>query len=49
MKYKHSRSKCAYILQQAEQKFETIKGTWIDQGRWMIPHRMRYIFKSTRG
>jgi len=49
MKYKHSRSKCEYIRQQAEQKFETIKGTWIDQGRWVIPHRMRYILNQPEG
>lgn len=49
MKDALSRSKCEYIRQQAEQKFETIKGSWIECGRWVIPHRMRYILNQPEG
>lgn len=49
MMTKFTRSNCEYIRQQAEQKFEPIKGTWIDQGRWVIPHRMRYMLNQPEG
>lgn len=42
-------SQCEYIRQQAEQRFETIKYSWIDQGRWVIPHRMRYMLNQPAG
>ena len=46
---KITKSTCEYIRQQAEEKFQSIKGTWIDQGRWVIPHRMRYMLNQQEG
>lgn len=46
---KYSKSNLEYIRQIAEQKFEQVKGTWIDLGRWAIPHRMKYIMSQTEG
>lgn len=49
MKDKYSKSNLEYIKQIAEQKFDMVKGTWIDLGRWVIPHRMRYIQNQPEG
>lgn len=49
MKDKYSKSNLEYIKQLAEQKFNMVKGTWIDLGRWVIPHRMRYIQNQPEG
>lgn len=49
MKDKYSKSNLEYIKQLAEQKFDMVKGTWIDLGRWVIPHRMRYIQNQPEG
>jgi len=49
MKDKYSKSNLEYIKQIAEQKFNMVKGTWIDLGRWVIPHRMRYIQNQPEG
>lgn len=49
MKDKYSKSSLEYIRQTAENKFQIVKGTWCDLGRWTIPHRMRYMFNQPEG
>lgn len=49
MKDKYSKSNLEYIRQIAEQRFDQVKGTWIDLGRWVIPHRLRYLTNEPEG
>lgn len=46
---KYSKSNLEYVRSIAEQKFELVKGTWTDLGRWVIPHRMRYMLNQPEG
>lgn len=38
-----------YLRQQATQKFDKIRGTWIDIGEWVMPYRLRWLLSQTRG
>lgn len=49
MKDKYSKSNLEYVRQIAETKFQTVKGTWGDLGRWVIPHRMKYMLGQNEG
>lgn len=34
---------------QAKQRFDKIRGTWIDTGRWTLPHRIKWMLSQTEG
>lgn len=49
MMEKYSISSCEYIRGQAEERFNFIKSAMMDQGLWVIPHRMRFLLNSPEG
>lgn len=49
MKDKYSKSNLEYVRSIAENKFQKVKGTWGDLGRWVIPHRMTYMLNQPEG
>lgn len=38
-----------YLRQQAKQRFDKVRSTWIDIGQWVAPHRVRYMLSQTEG
>lgn len=34
---------CEFLRHQAKQKFDKVKTTWLDAGRWTLPHRIRWM------
>lgn len=49
MKMQWSKSQCEYLRSQASQKFDKVRGTWIDCGRWALPHRIKWMLSQTEG
>lgn len=49
MDYPITQSQCEYIRQQAKQKFDQIRHTFIDCGRWASPHRVKWLQSQTPG
>jgi uncharacterized protein YfkK (UPF0435 family) len=43
------KSECEYLRHLAKQKFDKIKSTWIDLGRWGSPHRIKWLESQTEG
>lgn len=44
-----TKSDCEYLRMQASQRFDRIKPTWIDCGRWALPHRIKYLMQQQEG
>lgn len=40
---------CEYLRHQAKQKFEPLKRTWIDCGKWASPHRTTWLMAQLEG
>lgn len=38
-----------YLRIQAKDKFNQVRGTWIDCGRWAYPHRIKWLLSQTPG
>lgn len=45
----HSKGQCEYLRFQCKQKFDKVRGTWIDCGKWALPHRIRWMLSQTEG
>lgn len=45
----YPKGQCEYLRYQARQRFEKVKGTWIDCGQWALPHRTRVLLAQTEG
>lgn len=45
----YSKGQCEYLRLQAKQKFEKSKSTWIECGRWALPHRTRRLLNQNEG
>lgn len=43
MNYEYSKSDCEYLRVLAKQKFDKVRATWIDVGRWVLPHRVKWL------
>jgi hypothetical protein len=39
----YPKGNCEYLRQQAQQRFNKVKGTWIDAGKWALPHRIKWM------
>jgi hypothetical protein len=44
-----SRKQLEFIRTQAKQKFDKVRMTMIDCGRWALPHRTKYLLSQTPG
>jgi hypothetical protein len=40
---------CEFLRFQARQKFDRIRGTWLDCGKWALPHRTRWLMQQQEG
>lgn len=38
-----------YLRNQAKQQFQKVRGTWIDCGKWALPHRIKWMTANTPG
>lgn len=45
----YPKGKCEYLRTQAKEKFNTVKGTWIEAGRWALPHRIQTMLAQSDG
>jgi len=46
---KYSKSECEFLRSQTRQKFDNVRGTWIEAGQWALPHRVRWLLSQTEG
>lgn len=46
---KYSKSHCEYLRLQTRQRFDKVRATWIDCGKWALPHRTRVLLSQTEG
>ena len=44
-----TKAECEYIRQQARQTFDKVRSTWIDAGKWALPHRIKWMLSQTEG
>lgn len=44
-----NRNECEFLRFQAKQRFDKIRGTWIDCGKWAQPHRIKWMLSQTEG
>lgn len=44
-----SKRKCEFLRHQAKQRFDKVRGTWIDCGLWALPHRVKWLLSQTEG
>lgn len=47
MEYK--KSHCEYLRYQAKQKFQRVRGSMIECGKWALPHRIKYLMSQMPG
>ena len=43
------KSQCEYLRHQAKQRFDKVRGTWLECGRWALPHRIKWMLSQTEG
>lgn len=44
-----NRGECEFLRVQAKQRFDKVRSTWIDCGRWAAPHRIRWMLSQVEG
>lgn len=44
-----NRGHCEYLRNQAKQRFDQVRSTWIDCGKWAAPHRIKWLLSQTPG
>lgn len=45
----YSKAHCEYLRQQAKEKFNLVRETWIDCGKWALPHRTKWLQQQNEG
>lgn len=45
----YSKGHLEYIRYQAKQNFDKVRQTWIECGRWALPHRIRWMLSQQEG
>ncbi len=43
------RQHCEFLRAQAKQRFDKVRMSWIEQGRWTLPHRTRVLLSQVEG
>lgn len=46
---KYEKAHCEYLRAQAKQKFQRVKESWIQNGRWALPHRTIWLNNEEEG
>jgi len=49
MSHKKRKTQLEFLRSQAKQKFDKIRQTWIDLGRWALPHRIKWMLSQNQG
>lgn len=44
-----NRRQCEHLRSQADLKFNQVRATWIDCGRWAAPHRIKWLLAQSPG
>lgn len=44
-----SKGELEYIRSQSKQRFDKVRGTWVDLGKWALPHRIKWLLSQTEG
>jgi len=47
--YKYPKGNLEYLRNQTKQRFDKVRGTWIECGRWALPHRVRWMLSQIEG
>jgi hypothetical protein len=45
----YSKGQCEYLRMQTKQRFDKVRSTWVDCGKWALPHRVRWLLSTTEG
>jgi hypothetical protein len=45
----YKKENCEYLRSQAKQKFDKVRGTWVDMGKWAQPWRIKWLLSQTEG
>lgn len=45
----YPKGRLEYLRVQARQKFDRVRGVWIDSGRWALPHRIKWLESQNEG
>lgn len=45
----YSKTQCEFLRNQAKQRFDPIRATMIDCGRWALPHRIKWLLSQMPG
>lgn len=45
----YSKQHCEYLRHQAKEKFNNVRGTWLDCGKWAAPHKIQWMLSQTEG
>jgi len=46
---KFNKQHCEYLRSQADQKFDPCRATWIECGKWALPHRIKWLLSQQEG
>ncbi len=47
--YLSDKNHCEFLRQQSKSKFDQVRGTWLDCGRWGAPYRTQWLLSQTQG
>lgn len=45
----YEKAQCEYLRFQAKNKFQVVKSSWIENGRWALPHRTTWLNNEEQG
>jgi hypothetical protein len=49
MSHSSTKAELEYLRYQAKQRFDKVRGTWIDACKWALPHRNNWLLAQTEG
>ncbi len=44
-----NRNRLEFLRNQAKQKFQKVRSTWLECGKWALPHRIKWMLSSVEG
>lgn len=45
----YSKGRCEYLRVKARERFDRVRSSWIDCGKWTLPHRTRWLMNQLEG
>lgn len=49
MDYQLDKGHCEFLRNQTKQRFDQVRTTWVDCGKWALPHRTKWLLSQTPG